>query len=267
MAAVDFQNSQPSQQDRKPSRIDEEEFGVLDDTILDPNTPHMSPDMKIRRESFADTASNFSPHEAAWSGFHFSSENGAVDSPNHTSQNFGHPRAQSFPNSASSQSIGFSQQTTWPMNGASGSCTPTPAFDHMMDFSGNRQAQFPPPTVHMSHQQAFDGLPLNTASVFQPNAPFSTSPQSVKGDWAPGSASEGLEFRQIPSGTRPHSPAFAASTSLLRRDGIRKKNARFEIPAERNLRTIDQLINQTNDEAEIKELKQQKRLLRNRQAA
>ena len=57
------------------------------------------------------------------------------------------------------------------------------------------------------------------------------------------------------------------STPLLRRDGIRKKNARFEIPAERNLRTIDQLINQTNDEGEIKELKQQKRLLRNRQAA
>jgi hypothetical protein len=53
----------------------------------------------------------------------------------------------------------------------------------------------------------------------------------------------------------------------MRRDGIRKKNARFDIPAERTLGTIDFLISQTNDEDEIKELKQQKRLLRNRQAA
>jgi hypothetical protein len=53
----------------------------------------------------------------------------------------------------------------------------------------------------------------------------------------------------------------------MRQDGIRKKNARFEIPAERNLHNIDTLIMQTQDEAERKELKQQKRLLRNRQAA
>lgn len=50
-------------------------------------------------------------------------------------------------------------------------------------------------------------------------------------------------------------------------DGIRKKNARFDIPAERNLANIDQLISEATDEEEIKELKQQKRLLRNRQAA
>jgi hypothetical protein len=54
---------------------------------------------------------------------------------------------------------------------------------------------------------------------------------------------------------------------LRRGDGIRKKNARFDIPAERNLGNIDQLISQSTDEQEIKELKQQKRLLRNRQAA
>ncbi|EHK99268.1 hypothetical protein M7I_4877 [Glarea lozoyensis 74030] len=52
-----------------------------------------------------------------------------------------------------------------------------------------------------------------------------------------------------------------------RGDGIRKKNARFDIPAERNLTNIDHLISQSTDEQEIKELKQQKRLLRNRQAA
>ncbi|EFW99730.1 bzip transcription factor [Grosmannia clavigera kw1407] len=64
-----------------------------------------------------------------------------------------------------------------------------------------------------------------------------------------------------------HSPTIRTHPELRRGDGIRKKNARFEIPAERNLNNIDLLISQTTDEQEIKELKQQKRLLRNRQAA
>ena len=41
----------------------------------------------------------------------------------------------------------------------------------------------------------------------------------------------------------------------------------IEIPKERNLATIDALIAASTDENEKKELKQQKRLLRNRQAA
>lgn len=52
-----------------------------------------------------------------------------------------------------------------------------------------------------------------------------------------------------------------------RRDGIRKKNGRIDIPHERNIQTIDELIEQTTDEDTLKELKQQKRLLRNREAA
>jgi len=71
----------------------------------------------------------------------------------------------------------------------------------------------------------------------------------------------------MPKRMRMGSPALRSHSPLLRRDGIRKKNARFDIPAERNLNNIDQLIAQSNDEQEIKELKQQKRLLRNRQAA
>jgi hypothetical protein len=66
---------------------------------------------------------------------------------------------------------------------------------------------------------------------------------------------------------RPASPLIRSHNELRRGDGIRKKNARFDIPAERNLSNIDQLIAQSTDEQEIKELKQQKRLLRNRQAA
>jgi hypothetical protein len=67
---------------------------------------------------------------------------------------------------------------------------------------------------------------------------------------------------------RPQSPGPRAHSPLhVRRDGIRKKNARFDIPAERTLLNIDQLIARSQDDNEIKELKQQKRLLRNRQAA
>ncbi|KAI5294213.1 hypothetical protein KEM52_004463 [Ascosphaera acerosa] len=68
--------------------------------------------------------------------------------------------------------------------------------------------------------------------------------------------------------TASSSAAAAAALGIrFRGDGIRKKNARFDIPAEVNLDTVDRLISQASDETHIKELKQQKRLLRNRQAA
>jgi hypothetical protein len=67
---------------------------------------------------------------------------------------------------------------------------------------------------------------------------------------------------------QPKAASYRNGSPLtLRRDGIRKKNARFEIPAERTLSNIDHLISQSSNEEEVKELKQQKRLLRNRQAA
>jgi hypothetical protein len=91
------------------------------------------------------------------------------------------------------------------------------------------------------------------------------SPQTSQG-WVGGASSgDGADGQSKP--VRTSSSFRNASTLHMRRDGIRKKNARFDIPAERTLGTIDFLISQTNDEDEIKELKQQKRLLRNRQAA
>ena len=54
---------------------------------------------------------------------------------------------------------------------------------------------------------------------------------------------------------------------VLRPDGVRKKNAKFEIPEDRNLDTLDSLIKHAKSEGELKELKMQKRLLRNREAA
>jgi hypothetical protein len=50
-------------------------------------------------------------------------------------------------------------------------------------------------------------------------------------------------------------------------DGVRKKTSRFEIPLERKLQNIDDLITNCRDSEELRELKQQKRFLRSRQAA
>jgi hypothetical protein len=74
-----------------------------------------------------------------------------------------------------------------------------------------------------------------------------------------------MDSRPGPKRMRPNTPP--RSFSPRRDGGIRKKNARFDIPAERNLLNIDNLIQTCNNEDELKELKQQKRLLRNRQAA
>ncbi|KAF2151336.1 hypothetical protein K461DRAFT_171475 [Myriangium duriaei CBS 260.36] len=62
---------------------------------------------------------------------------------------------------------------------------------------------------------------------------------------------------------RPPRPTPSRAAS----DGIRKKNARIDIPADRNLNNIDELIDSAQDDEEIKELKAQRRLLRNREAA
>ena len=80
-----------------------------------------------------------------------------------------------------------------------------------------------------------------------------------------GMAEPGHADSRIPKRLRGQSPGRYPPG--LRGDGIRKKNARFDIPQERNLMNIDRLIEDAKDDEEVKELKQQKRLLRNRQAA
>ena len=102
-------------------------------------------------------------------------------------------------------------------------------------------------------------------SIYQ--APVASSGPVGDGQWPAAIASNDQE-RPLTKRMRPQSPGPRSHSPLnLRRDGIRKKNARFDIPAERTLLNIDTLIAQSADDQEIKELKQQKRLLRNRQAA
>lgn len=141
----------------------------------------------------------------------------------------------------------YAPAQSWGVNVHSESSTPTPSFAPVQD----------PIPLQYTQSSNFSCLPQDPISA------VSMSPQSSQGGWASATSSDGAEQRAEPkSPFRPMSPM-----TVLRSDGIRKKNARFEIPKERNLANIDALIMQSTDEQEKKELKQQKRLLRNRQAA
>ena len=110
----------------------------------------------------------------------------------------------------------------------------------------------PPPSVNGTENYSF--------------APTMTSPQSENG-WL--SASSSSETKKTPKREAISRQSFASFPHHLRREGIRKKNARVEIPEGRTIDTIEEEIRlcDPNDEAKLKELKQFKRLLRNREAA
>ncbi|RMZ84021.1 hypothetical protein DV737_g1361, partial [Chaetothyriales sp. CBS 132003] len=142
----------------------------------------------------------------------------------------------------------YAAASIWPPS-ASGSSTPTPMFGAVQEPIA---IHFPGPSNYGPFQHQ------------DPASAVSMSPQSSQGGWASATSSDGAEHR--PEVSSPHFRPMSPMT-VQRSDGIRKKNARFEIPKDRNLANIDALIMQSTDEQERKELKQQKRLLRNRQAA
>ena len=142
----------------------------------------------------------------------------------------------------------YSHAPTWNMSGHSESSTPTPIYG---------ATQEPMPVQFNSMHGTF---PFQ----HEPHSAVAMSPQSSQGGWASATSTDSGEQR-IPPGSpvmRPLSP-----NTVLRADGFRKKNARFEIPKDITLQNIDTRIAHAKDDKEKKELKQQKRLLRNRQAA
>jgi len=238
--------------------FEEEEGGILDDNILDQNAMdsglEMSPPMNSsRRDSFAVSSTLFSPKTDEWMQPPMSN-NPFVEHSNNP-----------FMRVDSQQSSTYGHQgQQWPMNNGSGMSTPMQNHDGLSsDFEVNNAPIFQRP---MQNQTPFTNagnqqLPLFSSSNTS-NGSIPTSPQK---EW---SVADAMDHRSMPKRMRPHSPTLRSHPDMSRRgDGIRKKNARFDIPAERNLTNIDQLISQSTDEQEIKELKQQKRLLRNRQAA
>ncbi|KXX74032.1 bZIP transcription factor 49 [Madurella mycetomatis] len=239
--------------------FDEEDASILDDNILDQSALdsglEMSPPMvESRRDSFAPSL--FSPKTEDWQSVEMQS----VPSNNpFLDQHSNNP----FLRMDQNQQAAY-QGHTWPMT-SSGSATPQlQAFDGLpVEYDSSNLAMFHR-SASMQTQTPFTN-PTNPVAMFQQlghtaNQSMPTSPQ--KDPWM----AQDLKTQAMKR-PRPASPLIRSHNDLRRGDGIRKKNARFDIPAERNLSNIDQLIAQSTDEQEIKELKQQKRLLRNRQAA
>jgi hypothetical protein len=247
---LDFYRHPQWPADNKPSCSEDDEMSLLDEKILEPDTPaEISPDSDLRETPLTQSNNPFSPRSTMW---HDPSQHAGYNHPRqqaHASMPMIDTARAQYPRMEISPEGTYGQHTSWPMSAVSGTSTPTPIFDQ------------PGQDYHGMAYQHFNQVPY----AADPFSATPMSPQSSQGGWMSATSSDGTEPRSRPV----RSPDYRAASpaSHIRRDGIRKKNARFEIPAERNLANIDTLILQTADEQEKKELKQQKRLLRNRQAA
>lgn len=237
---------------------------VDDDTVLAfDSVLEMSPHMAdSRRESFAVGPSLFSPKAEVWDAVDMQSipsTTGYSEHPNSNNPFFRIDQTQvaaPFPNQASH----------WAFGNSSGACTPMPQFDTLTDFDTKTavfhrpmavSAPFNNPNVNMF--ASLNTVPTTTAPAIPTSS--ATVGQNVSAISRTDPGAHGGQKKLPPS------PAVRSHNDLRRGDGIRKKNARFDIPPDRNLSNIDQLISLSTDDMEVKELKQQKRLLRNRQAA
>jgi hypothetical protein len=240
--------------------FEDEDSSLLDDSLLDHNGSldsglEMSPPMAgSRRDSFAVSSTLFSPKTEDWQ---------SVDMQSVPSNNpFLEPQSNNpFMRMDQSQAAAYAPQGQWNMNHGSGTCTPLQQYDGL---ANEYDAGAPVFQQAMPTQTPFTN-PSGQVPLFQNVGPngHSIPAQNMKG-WM---GQDPKNHQSMAKRMQPDSPPIRSHNELRRGDGIRKKNARFDIPAERNLNNIDQLISQSNDDQEIKELKQQKRLLRNRQAA
>ena len=239
--------------------FEEDEGSILDENILDHSAVdsglEMSPPLNgSRRDSFAVSSALFSPKTDEWQH---------VDMQQMPSNNpFVEQNNNPFMRVDSQSSYGH-QNHAWTISNGSGMSTPMQGHDGLpAEFDVNAPVFQRP----MQDQTSFSGSRNHQMPLFSSaNISNGSIPPSPQKEW---SVADAMDHRAMPKRMRPHSPTLRSHPDMARRgDGIRKKNARFDIPPERNLTNIDRLIAQSTDEQEIKELKQQKRLLRNRQAA
>lgn len=239
---------------------------MLDDKILDPTSPGLS---DPRRSSYDAQHDTFSHRNSIWSNYSHASPDQSRPT-SHLGHTMLDSSGASFmpvdgPQPFAQHQQQQQQQQPWSISRTvSGSCTPT-AYDQYPsegENSSTSAAAFSGGAV-----RPVTSVPMGAVSYrhngmgFAQPGGVAMSPQSSQG-WMP------APMDLADAAAQAKSSAYRNGSPLtLRRDGIRKKNARFEIPAERTLSNIDTLINQSTNEEEVKELKQQKRLLRNRQAA
>ncbi|KAJ9303137.1 transcriptional regulator family: bZIP [Paecilomyces variotii] len=259
--SFDFYSQSPSALDSKAAFSEEDEMSVLDDKILDSTTPDISL-ADPRRTSYDQASETFSHREPVWSDFQTASNPQSCQDSQMSNSIFETSNNPFVRLDASHPAPNYVQQTSWPLTRDSGSCTPTALYEQFpQEFDGASSAPFAGGAVGPVSSINFPQMQYRPGTAFGAPGAVAMSPQSSQGWMA---TTSDVQDRSRPN----RSPTYRNSSPLhVRRDGIRKKNARFEIPAERTLSNIDQLIGQSTNEEEIKELKQQKRLLRNRQAA
>lgn len=253
----EFYQHSPSTLDVAP---EDDEMSVLDDKILDPG----SEDLSDNRRSSYDAPDAYSHRDSVWSNYSNASSN---ESRSNSHSQLGHTMMNTtsapFMPVDGPQSTSY-PQTSWAMPRTdSGSCTPTVGYEqYAADGDQSTTAPYAGGAVGPVGAMPMNPMSYRGGMAFAPPGSVAMSPQSSQG-WMPAP----MDLVDTTSHSNK-SPTYRNDSLLTaRRDGIRKKNARFEIPAERTLSNIDYLISQSTNDDEIKELKQQKRLLRNRQAA
>jgi len=254
-----FYQQTPWPLDAETTITEDDDMSVLDDKILDPNPPEIAT-ISDRRGTFDRQQDDFISSDNSWPDYARQMPSTHTAHPPQTrTESLFEGSNNGFVRLDASQTVSYPQQAQWPMPSSSGSCTPTPVYESIaQEYENNTPAGYNGGAV------AFPQMPFRPSLTYAPHSAIPMSPQSSQG-WMSAASSDATE----PQARPVRSPTYRPTSPMahMRRDGIRKKNARFEIPAERTLSNIDNLIKQSTDDAEVKELKQQKRLLRNRQAA
>jgi hypothetical protein len=239
-------------EDVKPALSEDDASSILDDRVFESSTPtDMTELSDARRASVRKVEDDYSASGHLWQ----ERSHGGMGPTRQYSQSsipssLHHPQFYDHINTTNCAPA-YMQHQAWPLSARSEASTPTP-------FYGPVQEPFDHPVQYPAGPVSF-----NFAQP-EPLSAVSMSPQSSQGGCASTTSSDVAET----SSSIRHRFKLAASSQLVARsDGIRKKNAKFEIPHERNLNTIEALISRAENDDERKELKQQKRLLRNRQAA
>lgn len=249
---------------KQPAFIDTDGSALLNHSVLEADMMQ-SPNDTFRKNSFANSNGVLSPADSQTWDHPFSTGLNPDPAASAFQDDGGVFLRQSnthvapYPGQQQQQ-----QHSSWTFENGSGNSTPTTGGNFMPppQYDG---AQFIPRRSDAGHEnfgQQQHSLPQHFISAPQVQTPM--SPHSHQ-DWM-GMAEREMESRPSHKRMRPNSPPRSTS-ELQRRDGIRKKNGRIDIPQERNIQNIEDLIEQATDDEMLKELKQQKRLLRNREAA
>jgi hypothetical protein len=258
----------PALDNKRTNAFLDDDSVVLDPSVLDSSDIMQSPTSAFRKDSFANSNGVLSPadSQAAWDHSYANGMSGE-SAPTGGPMPYHHEDGSGYLRQSNPSALPYAYQNqphSW-------------AFDHGAEHSiGSGPPDFMPPpqfeipqyghhrtdSVHAALNQHQPSMPPHFIAAPQVQTPM--SPHCHQ-DWM-GMAEREMESRPSHKRMRPGSPP-RTMIDYQRRDGIRKKNGRIDIPQERSIANIDDLIEKETDEEQLKELKQQKRLLRNREAA